>query len=268
MSLQARITALAQAVGTDIKALQARSTVFDNGPPDARATVIGSATGTGFSLLVPVTVAVGDMVIVGYKTEGVITAAQCGDSAGRTYSAAIVQGGNANNAAVFYAVATVQSPALTVTIASPGNEFDKIAVLVVRGLSGTVLNSAGIFVAGEAALNLSSVNVTAPRSFHVLLWAGYRNINVVSLQAPFTVQTQGNGAGALALGTAMRVTPGDTTAVSVVTAGFPDNQALLQVAFGVSPANVVAAEGTLYVDVSGEPGHPYVMHQGSWRALR
>lgn len=266
MSLQSRITALAQAVGADIKALQG-GTLFGVGPPDARASIVGSTVVVGFSTVAPFALSAGDTVIVGYKTEGSATAAVCTDSLGSTYTNVVGLTGVANNTRLFSTVLGSDAPALTVQITTPGNDFDMLAVLAVKGLTGTVLTTASLFEPDEAALNLLSMNVTAPRSFQVLLWAGYRNMSTVSMQPPFAVQAQDNGAGALGIGTAMRVSPGDTTAITVTTAGFPDNQALLMAAFQLASAAVEAAEGTVYYDMATEPCRSYLMYQGAWRVI-
>lgn len=266
-TLQERVTALAQAVGADMHTVLGRSPIFGSGPPDARATIVGSAQATGSTLLVPFSVEAGDTVVVGYKTEGPVDASSCTDSLGSSYSSVVSVAGEANNAAMYTAQLDEGSEALTIAIASPGNDFDKVAVLVVRGATGEVLSSASLFTAQEAALNRLPISVAESRSFHVLLWAGFRNANVVAMQEPFYLSVQGGGAGAIALGSAFRTTPGDSAAITVTTEGFPDNQVLLLAAFAVVAAEIDAPEGTLYFDLTAEPGQSYVMYQGVWHAL-
>lgn len=272
MTIQERITALAQAIGEDIKVLKAGSSggllpLFGDGPPDARARVVGSAESSGYSIVVPFAVESGDTVIIGYKTEGAVGSAGCVDTLGSGYSKIVDSPSGSNKAALFSAVLPSSTPSLTVTVTNPGADFDKVAVMVVRGLTGSTLAVAGMAVPGEAYLNLLSVDVPTPRSFHVLLWAGYRNVNVVTMHDPFRIYAQGNGSGAIAIGAAMRVSPGEVTATTVTTAGFPDNQALLLAAFEVAPAFFAADEGAVYYDASAEPCLSYVMHQGAWRAV-
>lgn len=239
--------------------------IFGNGNPYGPG-VVQATTGGGYSLAFASNVASGSLLIVSYKSEGNVTASTCSDSVGTTYTKVASITGVSNNLVVFAGLAG-GSGTNTVTIGSPGNSYDRLGLMQVSGVGATV-DATQTDYAGSSPTTVAITTTTAS-DFLFAAVGGYHSNNSFTFDSAWTLDSQSGGSDANAVGHELAGVAGSYPLTVTVTAGSPDNQPIILVAFKSTASPVSGTEGQVYYDTSlGTVYTGYVYHSGAWAKIQ
>jgi hypothetical protein len=231
--------------------------LFGSGPPSSGPEVVQSTSAGGYSLPFALPVTSGNLLLVAYKSESAITGVTISDTLGTPYTLVASISGQPNNMNIYAGIAPA-SGANTVTIGGAPNNFDRLALMEAFGVGATVDATANSYNGSSPySLPITTTNAT---DFIFAAVAGYHNVNVFTFSAPFTLNSQSNGADANAIGHYITSAAGTFTLTVTLTAGAADNQPAILVAF--KTAVTPPAQGTFYFDTSTTPYTGYVFNFG------
>ena len=248
--------------------IEGHNITYGTGAPIVYGSVVQSKATTGYSLTLSLPVNVGDCIVVTYKSEGTITSSSCTDDKSNAYTLVGQLLTGANRMKMWKSVAASSQTALKVTIGNPADDYDQIAVAVIRGSTGVVDIVATKYVAASQATNTISAVTTVPNTVSIAAWGGFRNSNVISVSAPYDLLVQNNGEGAIGLATSFVANPGNTTATFTVTSGTPDEQVFLLASFRSGPPTSLPGKtGDVYYNIAETPYSTYTYHNNEWKSI-
>jgi hypothetical protein len=227
------------------------------------STYLQSLTGGGSSLRFTNAVSAGNLLLVAYKSEGNITGVTVSDTVGTTYTLIASISGEPNNLNIYAGLAAT-SGVNTVTIGSPANNYDRLGVMEVAGLTTSIDTVAQTYSGTTStSLNITTLNAS---DFIFAACGGYHSINVFSFSTPFSLDSQSNGSDANAIGHLSVSSAGTYTFTVTVTSGGTDSQPIILVA--LKGAGVLSGtEGDLYFQTSQTPYLGFVYHASDWHQV-
>lgn len=228
-----------------------------------------AAPGNSPSLAFGSNVTSGNLLIVVYSSQNNTSSSTCSDTVGTTYTKALVYSPAGGEYVIVFAGLAGGSGANTVTIGTPGNSYDAIAVMEVSGAEATVDVDA-TYNSGSSANPIASLAATTTVAGDFLLFSFATNNsgNLTAYSVPFalTAQNSSGPGNSISVGFSYAGAAGLYNVIGFVMAGILTAVASMLVAFKPSGSPISGSSGDIYVDTSTTPAQGWV-YDTSWRRL-